>query len=129
MNAITDEKRAAVEAHYAAYRDHDAMLVDLQRRLALVDERLEVPVYVRNNKSGVYHRADTISPREDSKRITPCGWKYHSSRSTKEREVPTDCSHRLVRSRCLSDLRRQLSCERYRCSSSNSSSSSSSSNS
>ena len=38
MNAISNEKRLALESHSASYRDHDAVLLDLQKRLAILDE-------------------------------------------------------------------------------------------
>ena len=99
-NAIDSEARRAIEVHAEQYRVHDAALLDLQRRLAIVDDKLEVSPYVKNDKSGIVHRADTISPVVvDSQRVAPCGWLYSSSRCTKLKVVPEGSSHRLMCSR------------------------------
>ena len=88
-NAISNEGRLAIKAHDDRYRAHVVALLDLQRRLDAVDNKLESPAYVVNDRSGILHRADTVTLQGfDYLRVSPCGWRYSQSRGTLLKEVP-----------------------------------------
>lgn len=89
-HSLDGRRRETIQKHSDKYAEHERRLLALAGRVDNLDTRLEVPDYVQNRFSGIYHRADTacMTIFATRPRHTPCGWAYDSSNAVPVKSLP-----------------------------------------